>query len=31
VLEEGRIVFSGAASDKDQIVRQLWRLERRAL
>jgi ABC-type branched-subunit amino acid transport system ATPase component len=30
VLEEGRAVFSGAAADKDQIVRHLWRLERRA-
>jgi branched-chain amino acid transport system ATP-binding protein len=30
VLEEGRVVFLGAASDKDQIVRHLWRLERRA-
>ena len=29
VLEEGRVVFSGAATDKDQIVRQLWRLDRR--
>jgi branched-chain amino acid transport system ATP-binding protein len=26
VLEEGRVVFTGAASDKDQIVRHLWRL-----
>ena len=30
VLEEGRIVYSGDSSDKDQIVRHLWRLERRA-
>jgi branched-chain amino acid transport system ATP-binding protein len=30
VLEEGRVVFLGAAFDKDQIVRHLWRLERRA-
>jgi len=28
VLEEGRVVFAGAATDKDQIVRQLWRLDR---
>ena len=28
VLEEGRIVFRGAATDKDQIVRHLWRLDR---
>jgi branched-chain amino acid transport system ATP-binding protein len=28
VLEEGRAVFSGAAADKDRIVRHLWRLER---
>jgi branched-chain amino acid transport system ATP-binding protein len=26
VLEEGRLVFSGHASDKDEIVRHLWRL-----
>src|SRR5262245_19918739 len=30
VLEEGRVVFAGAAADKDQIVRQLWRLDRRS-
>ncbi|MEI4920622.1 hypothetical protein Q8G81_34240, partial [Klebsiella pneumoniae] len=30
VLEEGRTVFSGAASNKDQIVRHLWRLKGRA-
>jgi branched-chain amino acid transport system ATP-binding protein len=29
VLEEGRVVFTGAASDKDQIVRHLWRLDGR--
>jgi branched-chain amino acid transport system ATP-binding protein len=28
VLEEGRAVFSGAAADKERIVRHLWRLER---
>jgi branched-chain amino acid transport system ATP-binding protein len=28
VLEEGRIVFGGRASDKDEIVRHLWRLQR---
>jgi branched-chain amino acid transport system ATP-binding protein len=28
VLEEGRVVFTGAASDKDQIVRHLWRLDK---
>jgi len=27
VLEEGRVVFAGNASDKDEIVRHLWRLE----
>ena len=26
VLEEGRIVFAGAAAEKEQIVRSLWRL-----
>jgi branched-chain amino acid transport system ATP-binding protein len=26
VLEEGRVVFTGAASEKDLIVRHLWRL-----
>ena len=26
VLQEGRMVFTGVASEKDQIVRQLWRL-----
>jgi branched-chain amino acid transport system ATP-binding protein len=26
VLEEGRLVFSGHAADKDEIVRHLWRL-----
>ena len=30
MLEEGRVVFTGPAIDKDQIVRQLWRLDRRA-
>jgi branched-chain amino acid transport system ATP-binding protein len=30
VLEEGRIVFTGAAADKEQIVRHLWRLDRSA-
>jgi branched-chain amino acid transport system ATP-binding protein len=29
VMEEGRVVFAGAAADKEQIVRQLWRLDRR--
>ena len=29
VLEEGRIVFTGVAADKEQIVRHLWRLHRR--
>ena len=29
VLEEGRVVFSGAAADKEEIVRHLWRLDRR--
>jgi branched-chain amino acid transport system ATP-binding protein len=27
VLEEGRVVFTGSAGDKDQIVRHLWRLD----
>ena len=27
VLEEGRIVFSGTATQKDLIIRHLWRLE----
>jgi len=27
VLEEGRIVFSGSATQKDLIIRHLWRLE----
>ena len=26
VLEEGRLVFHGASSDKEQVVRHLWRL-----
>jgi branched-chain amino acid transport system ATP-binding protein len=26
VLEEGRIVFHGQSSDKDDIVHKLWRL-----
>jgi branched-chain amino acid transport system ATP-binding protein len=26
VLQEGRVVFTGIASEKEQIVRQLWRL-----
>lgn len=26
VLEEGRMIFSGQAGDKDEIVRHLWRL-----
>jgi len=30
VLEEGRVVFTGAASNKEQIVRHLWRLDRPA-
>jgi branched-chain amino acid transport system ATP-binding protein len=30
VLEEGRMIFAGAASDKERIVRQLWRLDHRA-
>ena len=30
VLEEGRVVFTGAAGEKEQIVRHLWRLERPA-
>jgi branched-chain amino acid transport system ATP-binding protein len=30
VLEEGRIVFTGAAADKERIVRRLWRFDRRA-
>ena len=30
VLEEGRIVFSGPASEKARIVRHLWRLEGKA-
>ncbi len=28
VLEEGRVVFSGPASEKEQIVRHLWRLQK---
>jgi ABC-type branched-subunit amino acid transport system ATPase component len=28
VLQEGRMVFTGVASEKDQIVRHLWRLDR---
>jgi ABC-type branched-subunit amino acid transport system ATPase component len=27
VLQEGRMVFTGVASEKDQIVRHLWRLD----
>ncbi len=27
VLEEGRVVFTGTASEKDQIVRHLWRFD----
>ena len=27
VLQEGRVVFTGVASEKDQIVRHLWRLD----
>jgi branched-chain amino acid transport system ATP-binding protein len=30
VLEEGRAVFTGAATEKDQIVRRLWRLDNRS-
>jgi branched-chain amino acid transport system ATP-binding protein len=30
VLEEGRVVFNGPASEKDEIVRRLWRLDKTA-
>ena len=30
VLEEGRVVFTGPASEKDAIVRHLWRLDKAA-
>ena len=31
VLEEGQIVFQGASAEKEEIVRNLWRLARQGV